>query len=246
VAASTLPRFARASAVFLRVVFKLLTRVRVDGLEHIPESGPVLVVINHCSNVDGMLMIGYVIPRFGRPFAWPGKAEAMRWPLVGYAMKQNGVFGVRRGAGDLESFRIARQVLDEGRVLAIFPEGTRSRTGALQEAKEGATVLAARSGAPILPIGISGSHRFWPRGSLPRPFRGMRVRIGESFRLEMPRTGDRKEDLRLATAELMGRIAALLPPDQRGVYADNVSVVVTARTPTAGTDERAPTKPDAV
>jgi 1-acyl-sn-glycerol-3-phosphate acyltransferase len=220
VAASGLPLFPRASGAFLRVVFKLLTRVRVEGVEHVPVSGPVLVIINHCSNVDGMLMIAYVIPKFGRRFAWPGKAEAMRWPLVGFAMKQNGVFGVRRGAGDLESFRIARQVLDDGGVLAIFPEGTRSKTGALQEAKEGATVLAARSGAPILPVAIAGSHRFWPRGRLPRPFRGMRVRIGEPFRLQMPRTGDRKEDLRQATADLMGHVAALLPPGQRGVYGD--------------------------
>jgi 1-acyl-sn-glycerol-3-phosphate acyltransferase len=214
-----LPPLPRASGAILRVIFGLVTRVRVEGLDNIPKSGPVLVIINHCSNVDGMLMIAYVIPRFGRRFAWPGKAEALGWPVVGFAMKQNGVFGVRRGAGDLESFKIARQVLDDGRVLAIVPEGTRSRTGALQEAKEGATVLAARSGAPILPIAIAGSHRFWPRGKLPRPFRGMRVRIGEPFTLAMPHTGDRHADLRLATAELMDHIAQLLPPQQRGVYA---------------------------
>jgi 1-acyl-sn-glycerol-3-phosphate acyltransferase len=217
--ARKLPFFPRFSGGFLRVVFACVTRVRVEGLENIPESGPVLVIINHCSNVDGLLMIAYVIPRFGRRFAWPGKAEALRWPFLGFAMKQNGVFGVRRGAGDLESFKIARHVLDEGRVLAIFPEGTRSRAGALQEAKEGATALAVRSGAPVLPIAIAGSHRFWPRGTFPRPFRRMGIRIGEPSTLQMPHTGDRKEDLRLATAELMGRIAALLPPEQQGVYA---------------------------
>jgi 1-acyl-sn-glycerol-3-phosphate acyltransferase len=229
-AARKLPFFPWLSGALLRAVFACVTRVRVDGLENIPESGPVLVVINHCSNADGMLMIAYVIPRFGRRFAWPGKAEALRWPFFGFAMKQNGVFGVRRGAGDLEAFKIARQVLDEGRVLAIFPEGTRSRTGALQEAKEGATVLAARSGAPILPIAIAGSHRFWPRGSFPRPFRRMRVSIGEPFRLQMPHTGDRREDLRRATAELMGRIAELLPLEQRGVYAGEVGTSALGRT----------------
>jgi 1-acyl-sn-glycerol-3-phosphate acyltransferase len=213
-----LPFFPWLSGVFLRAVFACVTRVRVEGLENIPESGPVLVIINHASNVDGMLMIAYVIPRFGRRFAWPGKAEALRWPFFGFAMKQNGVFGVRRGGGDLESFMIARRVLDDGRVLAIFPEGTRSRTGALQEAKEGATVLAARSGAPILPIAIAGSHRFWPRGRWPRLFRGMAIRIGKPFTLTMPKTGDRKEDLRLATVELMRHIAEQLPAEQQGVY----------------------------
>lgn len=215
-----LPFWPRFSGAFLRVAFGCFTRVRVEGVENIPASGPVLVIINHSSNADGMLMMAYVIPKFGRRFAWPGKAEAMRWPFFGFVMRQNGVFAVRRGAGDLESFKIARQVLDDGRVLAIFPEGTRSPTGAMQEAKEGAAVLAARSDAPILPIAIIGSHRFWPRGKMPRPFRGMSIRIGQPFALSMPKTGDRHEDLRLATKELMGHIGALLPPEQRGVYGE--------------------------
>lgn len=222
-AARTLPLFPRVSGTFLRLLFGLVSRVRVEGLENIPESGPVLVVINHASNADGMLMIAYVIPWFGRRFAWPGKEEAMRWPIFGYLMKQNGVFTVRRGSGDLDAFRIARQVLDQGNVLAIFPEGTRSRTGAMQAAKEGATVLAARSGAPVLPIAISGSHRFWPRGSFPRPFRGMGIHVGKPFTLTMPQTGDRHEDLRLATLDLMSHVAVLLPPEQRGVYAEAAS-----------------------
>ncbi|HEY5474088.1 MAG TPA: lysophospholipid acyltransferase family protein, partial [Candidatus Limnocylindrales bacterium] len=105
----------------------------------------------------------------------------------------------------------------------IFPEGTRSPSGAMQEAKEGATVLAVRSGAPILPIAITGSQRFWAKGKrLPRPGRRMTVRVGEMFTLTMPKGGDRHESLRLATAELMGHIAVLLPPEQRGVYADAV------------------------
>ena len=220
---SGLPRFARFSGAVLRILFGCVTRVRLEGLENIPADGPVLVVINHSSNVDGMLMIAYVIPRFGRPFAWPGKAEALKWPVLNYTMRQNGVFGVRRGAGDLEAFKVARQVLDDGRVLAIFPEGTRSPDGAMQEAKEGATVLATRSGAPILPIAIVGSQRFWPRGKMPRPFRRMTIRIGKPFTLTPRKTGDRHEDTRLATVELMSHIAALLPPDQRGVYgADHV------------------------
>ncbi len=224
-----LPFWPRFSGAFLRVVFRLFARVRVEGVENIPADGPVLVIINHSSNVDGMLMMAYVIPKFGRRFNWPGKEEAIRWPFFGWVMKQNGVFAVRRGAGDLESFKIARQVLDEGRVLAIFPEGTRSRTGAMQPAKEGATVLATRSGAPILPIAIAGSYRFWPRGKMPRPFRRMSIRIGEPFTLTTPKTGDRKEDLRLATADLMRHVAELLPPEQRGVYGEPQSPAVGMR-----------------
>jgi 1-acyl-sn-glycerol-3-phosphate acyltransferase len=154
---------------------------------------------------------------------WLGKEEALRWPVFGAGMRANGVVGVRRGAGDLEAFKQAKSVLDDGNVLTIFPEGTRSPTGALQPAKDGATVLAVRSGAPILPIGIAGSQRFWPKGKLlPRPFKRMTVRVGEPFTLSMPKVADRHESLRLATNEMMSHVAALLPPEQRGVYSETV------------------------
>jgi len=173
VAGRRLPFFPRFSGAVLRVASACLTRVKREGFENLPEEGPLLVICNHASNADGMLLMAYVVPAMKRPMAWLGKEEALRWPLFGWAMKQNGIFGVRRGAGDLEAFKLAKQVLDEGRVLAIFPEGTRSPSGALQEAKEGATVLAVRSAAPILPIAITGSQRFWPRGKfLPPPGAG--------------------------------------------------------------------------
>jgi 1-acyl-sn-glycerol-3-phosphate acyltransferase len=171
-----------------------------------------------------MLLIAYVVPKLGRPMRWLGKEEALRWPFFGWGMRQNGVFGVRRGAGDLEAFKLAKSVLDEGGVLTIFPEGTRSPDGALHEAKEGATVLAVRSAAPILPIAIVGSGRFWPKGKLlPRPGRRMAIRVGETFTLSMPAGANRHESLRLATVELMRHIAELLPEEQQGVYAEAVA-----------------------
>jgi 1-acyl-sn-glycerol-3-phosphate acyltransferase len=200
-----------------------VTRVNVEGIEKVPRTGPLLIICNHCSSADGLLLMGYVTPRIGRPMRWLGKAEAMRWPVFGWMMRQNGIFGVRRGAGDLEAFRAAKGVLDAGDVLAIFPEGTRSPTGALQAAKEGATVLAVRSGAPIAPIAVIGTHRFWRKGNFfPRPFRRMAVRIGDPFTLKMPDIPDRKEAMRQTTVELMRHIAELLPPEQRGVYAEAV------------------------
>jgi 1-acyl-sn-glycerol-3-phosphate acyltransferase len=218
--ADRLPFFPRFSGAFLRTVAACLTRVRVEGLENLPEDGPVLVICNHASNADGMLLMAYVVPKMGRPMRWLGKKEALSWPLLGWGMRQNGVFGVRRGAGDLEAFKLAKSVLDEGGVLTIFPEGTRSPDGALHDAKEGATVLAVRSAAPILPIAVIGSQRFWPKGKLlPRPGRRMTIRVGESFTLTTPRGGDRHESLRLATVELMSHVAELLPVEQQGVYA---------------------------
>jgi 1-acyl-sn-glycerol-3-phosphate acyltransferase len=219
-----LPLFPRTTGAVLRAFFTILSRVTIEGVENLPADGPVMVVCNHASNADGMLMMAYVVPKMGRPMGWIGKEEALRWPFFGWAMKQNGVFGVRRGASGQEAFRTAKRVLDEGRALAVFPEGTRSRDGALQEANEGATVLAVRSGAPVLPMAISGSHRFWPRGKLlPRPRRRITVRIGPAFQLSMARAPDRHEAMRLTTAELMRHIAELLPVDQRGVYAGTIA-----------------------
>jgi 1-acyl-sn-glycerol-3-phosphate acyltransferase len=223
-AGSRLPFFPRFSGAFIRTAAVFFTRVKREGFENIPMSGPVLVICNHCSNADGMLLMAYVVPAMRRKMGWLGKEEALRWPLFGWAMRQNGVFGVRRGAGDLEAFKLAKSVLDEGRILTIFPEGTRSPTGALAEAKEGATVLAVRSAAPILPIAIIGSQRFWPKGKLLfRPGRRMTVRVGEPFTLTMARGGDRHESMRAATAEMMRHVAELLPPEQRGVYAGTVT-----------------------
>ena len=113
--------------------------------------------------------------------------------------------------------------LDEGHVLAVFPEGTRSPNGALQEAKEGIAILALRTGAPILPVGISGTHKFWPRGQkLFRPGAYLRMRVGRPFHLEPAEGRDRKAAQREATRRIMTRIAELLPPSIRGAYADDV------------------------
>jgi 1-acyl-sn-glycerol-3-phosphate acyltransferase len=222
-AASKLAPFPRFTGGVLRLAAAIFARVKVEGLENLPQSGPILVICNHCSNADGMLLMGFIVPEIGRRMTWLGKEEALRWPVLGRGMRANGVVGVRRGAGDLESFKQAKSVLDDGNVLTIFPEGTRSPTGALQPAKDGATVLAVRSGAPILPIGIVGSQRFWPKGKLlPRPFKRMTVRVGKPFTLAMPKVADRHESLRLATSEMMSHVAALLPPEQRGVYSETV------------------------
>jgi 1-acyl-sn-glycerol-3-phosphate acyltransferase len=223
-ARSKLPPFPRFSGGVLRLLGACFARIKIEGLENLPESGPILVICNHCSNADGMLLMGYIVPAMGRPMRWLGKEEALRWPIFGWGMRQNGVMGVRRGVGDLEAFKLAKGVLDDGNVLTIFPEGTRSPTGAIQPAKEGATVLAVRSGAPILPIAITGSQRFWGKGKLfPRPGRRMTVRVGKTFTLSMTKGPDRHESLRLATVELMGHIAAMLPPEQQGVYSETAT-----------------------
>lgn len=218
--ADRLPWFVRASNLFGRTLVRSSTRVSVAGLEHVPPSGPLILASNHISNADPALVACWLTPALGRPVHWMAKAEALDWPVAGWFMRHNGAFGIRRGAADTEAFRLAKSVLDDGRVLGTFPEGTRSPTGALQVARDGVTLLALRTGAPILPIGVAGTDRFWPRGrKLWRVGGRISMRVGEPFVLQRETGADgRRETLEETTTRLMLRIAELLPERHRGVY----------------------------
>jgi len=116
---------------------------------------------------------------------------------------------------------MASRVLDAGHVLMVFPEGTRSPTGELQTAKDGLAMLALRTGATIVPIGVSNTDRVWPKGrKIPRIGGHATMRIGEPFKIAdlLPPGTDRKTAKTLATTLIMGRIAALLDPRHRGPY----------------------------
>ncbi len=218
--ADHLPIVIRATDAFGRSFIQCFTRIRVEGLEHVPTEGPLILAANHISNADPPFMASWLTPALGRPIHWMAKAEALDWPVAGWFMRQNGCFGIRRGAADTEAFRLAKSVLDEGRVLGAFPEGTRSPTGALQRAKDGVTLLALRTGAPILPVGVAGTDRFWPRGAKVWRVGGrITMRVGEPFVLERLAGADgRRESLDDATTRLMLRIAELLPERHRGAY----------------------------
>ena len=129
-------------------------------------------------------MLGsWLMPKLGRRIHWLGKKELFDWPIVGWAAANGGVHPVDRGAADVEAFRLAKRILDEGNILFVFPEGTRSPDGSLQEAQDGVAVLAMRTGAPIVPLGIAGSNGVWPKGQkLPHPGGHVTVRVGRPFR----------------------------------------------------------------
>lgn len=211
-----------------RLVTSAITRVSVEGaIAQIPREGPVIIAANHASNLDPVVIGSWIIPKIGRRFQWLGKRELFEWPVIGYIARHGGVHPVDRSTADVEAFRLARRILDEGHVLFVFPEGTRSPDGALQAARDGVAVLALRSGAPIVPVGISGSDRVWPRSrKLPRPGGRLTIRVGTPFRIadELPAGTERRAAKGLATTILMRRIAELLPERQRGVYAHDEGV----------------------
>jgi cytidylate kinase len=218
-----------------RIASRAVARLRIEGaIDEIPRQGPVILVANHASNADPVVIGAWLTPRLGRRIHWMGKRELFDWPLVGWAARRGGVHPVDRSTADLEAFRLARRILDEGHVLMIFPEGTRSPDGVLQPAKDGVAMLALRTGAPVVPIGVADSDRLWPRGHvLPTPGRVITMRVGSPFRLadEVGDAAPGRAARRAATAALMRRIAALLPPRQRGIYATPPAAKPRARAP---------------
>ena len=155
----------RIVAFIARMLARCFTRVRAEGaIDAIPRDGAVILASNHVSNADAVIIGAWLTPRLGRRIHWLGKREMFDWPFVGWMARGGGVVPVDRGGADAEAFRLAQKVLGAGLVLVVFPEGTRSPTGELQRPKDGLAMLALRSNATIVPIGVSNTDRVWPKG----------------------------------------------------------------------------------
>jgi 1-acyl-sn-glycerol-3-phosphate acyltransferase len=214
----------RTVALGARVISRAVTRVRIEGdLSAIPREGPVILAANHISNADPVIVGAWLTPALGRRIHWLGKKEMFDWPIVGWMARNGGVVPVDRGAADVDAFRLASRVLEAGEVLMVFPEGTRSPTGELQTPKDGLAMLALRTDATIVPIGVSNTDRVWPKGrKIPRLGGHATMRVGEPFKISdvLPPEINRKSAKSLATTLIMRRIAALLDPRHRGPYGD--------------------------
>lgn len=215
--------YVRLVTWFARFALRLFARVRVEGLRNVPRSGPLIVAANHASNVDGVILGGWLTPALGRRIHWLGKKEMTEWPVIGPLARRMSVHPVDRARGDAAAFRLAEDLLADGQVLVLFPEGTRSPSGEIQRPKDGLALLALRSGAPVLPVGLIDTDGFWPKG---RPIwrlgRTVAMHVGEPFTLAdalgPELMADRRAAKRAATDAIMGRIASLVPERQRGAY----------------------------
>jgi 1-acyl-sn-glycerol-3-phosphate acyltransferase len=208
--------FYRPGSAICGFLARVLFGARIEGVEHIPRTGPFILVSNHCSNLDPPILGWAIGNQVSRVVHFMSKVEMRSWPVIGWLASKSGVIFVRRGEADRAAQRLALGALAEGRPLAIFPEGTRSRDGNLKSGKSGAAFLAMRSGAPLLPVGIAGTQRIFPgRSRFPHPTRVV-IRIGQPFSL--PHVPDGRLDraaLADGTDRILEEIERLLPEDQR-------------------------------
>ncbi len=212
----TTPMYRMALGLCVPIV-RWWGRLEVEGLEHLPAQGPVLLAGNHDSYWDP-LVVG-IAARGRREIR--ALAKSSLWKVKGMSrmLDAMGQIPIVRGSGDVDALQRAISELRGGACVGIFPEGTRSLTPGLLRANPGVALLVARSGAPILPVAVTGTERLDSVAHFlfARP-RGARVRvvIGEPFRPSVP-TG--KLDHQALADQIMVELAKLLPPAYRGAYA---------------------------
>ncbi|MCO5177055.1 MAG: 1-acyl-sn-glycerol-3-phosphate acyltransferase [Thermomicrobiales bacterium] len=201
-------------------VLRVTLRLRVAGVANIPKRGGAIVICNHLGWFDPPILDA-ACPR---PILFMAKEEFMNYPILRWFAKQSGAFPVRRGTADRKALQHAQNLIADGLFVGMFPEGTRSKTGSLQRAFTGASLVVVRSNALVIPCIMVGTEdlpmsgtkerkrrRFWPK---------VRVVYGEPFRLASRMPSGERYSLDELTDAMMIEIARMLPPQYRGVYAD--------------------------
>ena len=214
--------FLRTLRSTFRVVLNTGARVTISGYEHIPQEGAAIVVTNHIGRLDAML--GVILSnRDDIILMIADKYSTV--PLWRWLGDNLDAIWLDREEADFHALREVFRRLKNGGILGIAPEGTRSKTEALMPGKPGSAYLAARSGAVIIPVGVVGTEDRIVKHRLKRFKRlDIDINIGEPFTLPPLPRKDKEEFLQQSTDEIMCRIAALLPPEYRGVYADYARV----------------------
>jgi 1-acyl-sn-glycerol-3-phosphate acyltransferase len=189
---------------------------KVEGRENVPLTGPLILVANHVHVVDPILLV-FAFPRW---ITFVAKEELFRSLFLGFWLRWAGSLPLQRDGKVREKQRIlegARKALEEGMILGMFPEGARSHDGKLRKGRHGPAVIASKTDTPVLAVGIAGTGKIhgiswlWKRPPIV-------VTIGKPFRLPPTNSKISRSQMQLLTGQLMGEIAALLPPEYQGVY----------------------------
>jgi 1-acyl-sn-glycerol-3-phosphate acyltransferase len=211
-----------ANAVIRRLT-RILCRVDAAQLARVPEHGPLMLVANHVNFLEAPIVVTHLKPRSFTGFV---KSETWDTPFLGWLFDLWGAIPVRRGEADLTAMRRGIEVLEEGHILGVTPEGTRSGDGRLRRGHPGTVMVALKTGAPLLPLIYYGGERFWQN------FKSLRrtdfhIVVGNPFTLHTEETRVTREVRRQMIDEIMYQLAALLPPEYRGAYADLESATET-------------------
>lgn len=194
-------RFYKFLIIICRPIIYLLFPYKILNKNSLPKNKGVILCCNHISYIDPIYLI------FGQPkhhISFLAKAELFKVPVFSFILKKVGVIGIKRGSGDTAAIDRAVEVLKNGRVLGIFPEGTRSKTGEPLRPRSGAAVLALRTGADVMPAAVICQGRV-------RPFKKVTVVFGDIIKNEdLGLEKDNPSTIKAASKKIMEAIIKLM------------------------------------
>jgi len=213
--------------VFLiNTIFNLITRREITGVEKVPTDKPAIIASNHIGFLDGIMIPSIpVLRRHPNLIVVIAEKYENNW-FFKWAINNLNFMFIDRFNPDVKTMRRVLQLLKKDGILVIAPEGTRSPNAALIEGKSGTAYLAAKTGATIIPIGLTGTEDNTLKDHL-KKIRRLRVNIevGDPFTIPQLPSIDREEFLQKYTDEIMCRIAALLPESYRGIYSQHPRLI---------------------
>jgi 1-acyl-sn-glycerol-3-phosphate acyltransferase len=194
-------------ARLLRLLFRVYGRWKVVGRENLPRTGPVLIAGNHASYIDPLLGFAAL---YGTRRAWGvARDDLWRHPVVAYLLDSIGVFPVKRNSADRTLIRRVLEKLEEGDMVALFPEGTRTEDGELNPAQPGIALLVQKSGAPVVPVALLGTYEMLPKHQ--KSLRRVPLTIAFGEPIHFPADATREQ----ITTRIMAEIAALMTANGR-------------------------------
>lgn len=203
----------------IKLILKLTCKIKLIDLHNIPSEGGCIVAANHLGRLDAVLVYAFV-PRKDillTPAEKYEKVAIFRWA----AKSLNAIF-LDRFKSDIKTIRAILKRLEQGDMMVVAPEGTRSKTEMLNEALPGTAYFAIKTGVPVVPVGLSGTEdRLIFEGIRKLRRSEATIRCGEPFYLPPQKDRDRDKHLRESSDEIMCQIAALLPQKYHGYYANH-------------------------
>jgi 1-acyl-sn-glycerol-3-phosphate acyltransferase len=201
----------RLAVPILRVLFRLLTKVKVQGQENVPKKGAVIIAINHLGHLDAPLVVAFA-PREVEGIAL---ADLYKVPFTGQLLRLYGTIPVHRDEFDRKVIQSSLEVLAQGKALALAPEARRSPSKALEKARNGVAYLAMKAQVPVIPTAITGTE-----DAVEKLLRFRRPRLSLTFGKPIypPPFSRDKALIESFTEKIMREIASLLPPQYRGYY----------------------------